>query len=750
MPRNSSGTYSLPAGNPVITNTLIETNWANPTMADLGAALTESLDRYGRGGMLAPLKLDDGTVAAPAFAFNSEASTGIYHPAAGVLGVSVLGVQVARFEPAGMTITGTLTASGGVTLGSLIPPVFIGALTALGVLTAALTVSANAAPFTGAVPAGTQLHVVGADGEFNRATFDAVGNGAILMGRRANGTLAAPTAPAINDSLAWFGGGGYDGAAWSTAFQGGMTVNAAEAFTGAAKGTYLTWNTTPNGTTGSAERMRLSDAGTLSLGGVSQIVGARAWFQADNSIGVNTFLMGATYGGTASALQSRSYGGTPSAPAATPAGNSLLSLVGGGTADGVNFSNTASVALVAEAMPIPGSQPTYISLQTTSAGSVTRAERVRVDSAGNVGIGVTGPVAKLDVAGGVNMADGQSLTWAGGSSTRIAASNAAGVLGLYTANIERLRVDAVGNVGIGVAPTVKFHVQGSASRLWSGAAASLAFFDLGTDTTKFRMGVAGGPNDFMTGSAQGDGCLFTIGGNPIIFGIAQIERMRLDGSGNLGIGTATPSNRLHVFSNSASGGVFDRDVIPISGQAIGGIEFRGGSNASASASLGYGGMLGIADVLTAGTQSGSVSLRVAVAGAMTERARLNSAGIFDLTAGYGSLRMGGNFVEFTQTFTLAINATFTPSVTPRSPSSIKAELVCTVAEAGYAVGDTYDWDASVRAGYTGIWWNYWEAANTVVRFVIANQGIQIPNRTTGAAVSINVANWNLRIRMILL
>jgi hypothetical protein len=97
MPRNSSGTYSLPAGNPVVPNTLIESNWANPTMADLGAAVTDSLDRYGRGGMLAQLKLADGTAAQPAFAFNAESSTGLFRPSAGSVALSVLGAVITTY-----------------------------------------------------------------------------------------------------------------------------------------------------------------------------------------------------------------------------------------------------------------------------------------------------------------------------------------------------------------------------------------------------------------------------------------------------------------------------------------------------------------------------------------------------------------------------------------------------------------------------------------------------------------------------
>ena len=57
MPRNSQGLYTLPAGNPVVPNTLIESNWANPTMDDIAAALTGSLPRDGSAPMTGPLTL---------------------------------------------------------------------------------------------------------------------------------------------------------------------------------------------------------------------------------------------------------------------------------------------------------------------------------------------------------------------------------------------------------------------------------------------------------------------------------------------------------------------------------------------------------------------------------------------------------------------------------------------------------------------------------------------------------------------
>ena len=43
MSRNSSGVYSLPAGNPVVTGTLISSTWANSTLNDIANALTQSI-----------------------------------------------------------------------------------------------------------------------------------------------------------------------------------------------------------------------------------------------------------------------------------------------------------------------------------------------------------------------------------------------------------------------------------------------------------------------------------------------------------------------------------------------------------------------------------------------------------------------------------------------------------------------------------------------------------------------------------
>ncbi|MBK8083548.1 MAG: hypothetical protein IPK28_06695 [Devosia sp.] len=55
-------------------------------------------------------------------------------------------------------------------------------------------------------------------------------------------------------------------------------------------------------------------------------------------------------------------------------------------------------------------QGTYLTLETTPNGLASRAERLRVNHDGNVGIGVAAPAARLDVDGAVKV---KSYTVAG-------------------------------------------------------------------------------------------------------------------------------------------------------------------------------------------------------------------------------------------------------------------------------------------------------------------------------------------------
>ncbi len=119
MPRNSSGTYSLyTPGNPVVSSTVISSTWANNTLADLAAALTDSLSRTGDGGMQAPLELTNGAIGAPALTWASETTSGWYRAAAGDFRFSVGGTDEFTITGSLVSTAGNFTVGGGALIGA--------------------------------------------------------------------------------------------------------------------------------------------------------------------------------------------------------------------------------------------------------------------------------------------------------------------------------------------------------------------------------------------------------------------------------------------------------------------------------------------------------------------------------------------------------------------------------------------------------------------------------------------------------
>jgi len=123
MPRNSQGLYTLPAGNPVVPNTLIEANWANPTMDDIAAALTGSLPRDGSAPMTGPLTLASGAPTQPRHAVSKgymeqflAYATGM--PVGAVFTVAGSVVPPGTFECNGQAINRTTYASLFATIGT--------------------------------------------------------------------------------------------------------------------------------------------------------------------------------------------------------------------------------------------------------------------------------------------------------------------------------------------------------------------------------------------------------------------------------------------------------------------------------------------------------------------------------------------------------------------------------------------------------------------------------------------------------
>jgi hypothetical protein len=57
MARNGSGTYSLPAGNPVTTGSTISSSWGNTTLTDIASALSQSISQDGQTPVTANLPM---------------------------------------------------------------------------------------------------------------------------------------------------------------------------------------------------------------------------------------------------------------------------------------------------------------------------------------------------------------------------------------------------------------------------------------------------------------------------------------------------------------------------------------------------------------------------------------------------------------------------------------------------------------------------------------------------------------------
>ena len=121
------------------------------------------------------------------------------------------------------------------------------------------------------LPAGTDLYILGANAANTRITQDAYGTGnyAAYTGRSARNTAASPTASQTDDILVEVTGRGYGTTGFSTQSVVRIDMEAAEAFTDTAQGTYMTFHTTATGTTSPTERFRIGPSGQLGIGGAT-------------------------------------------------------------------------------------------------------------------------------------------------------------------------------------------------------------------------------------------------------------------------------------------------------------------------------------------------------------------------------------------------------------------------------------------------------------------------------------------------
>jgi hypothetical protein len=118
MSRNGSGTYSLPAGNPVVTGTTISSTWANNTLTDIATALTGSLAADGQTTATGNLKMGNNRVTglADGLASTDAATVSQATSAVAITGGTINGTSVGATTASTGRFT-TLDSTGNTTVG---------------------------------------------------------------------------------------------------------------------------------------------------------------------------------------------------------------------------------------------------------------------------------------------------------------------------------------------------------------------------------------------------------------------------------------------------------------------------------------------------------------------------------------------------------------------------------------------------------------------------------------------------------
>ena len=218
-------------------------------------------------------------------------------------------------------------------------------------------------------------------------------------------------------------------------------------------------------------------------------------------------------------------------------------------------------------------------------------------------------------------------------------SSGADTLNLSTGGVERVRVDSSGNVGVGVTPTAWAAGRVSIQLGATGASLSSTNFLTPNTTVYSNAFDSGGSNTYVVTAAasayeqnSGTHAWYTAPSGTAGSTVPFSERMRIDASGNVGVGTASPSQRLHV-----AGAVY------ASGDGSDVAFYMDGSDAIRNTSTG-----GIVyhDVAFGSATHGQFVFRSS--NAATERMRLDSAGQLGLGrvpdawgSGYKVLQVGG-------------------------------------------------------------------------------------------------------------
>lgn len=362
MPRNSGGTYTLPGSNPVTTGTTITSTWANETLQDIAAELTNSLARDGSGSMDTALLLPNGSAGAPALAFTSETNTGIYLEGATDLRLQVgatnavkitstdvtipLGLVVTQDAPDGNAVTGTGNGTG------------------------------YGGDFNGGSSNGTAVRGTGVGnglgGYFIGGSTSGGGDGVYGYGGAADRIGVYGEGGANGPGVEGYGGagnatgifGGGTGSAAGVQGTGGPTGAGVRGIGGATSGAGGVFTGTAGNASGLTAAAHGTGAGVIGTGGSSSGIGGVFTGGATNGTGIQATgvgngrggLFGNAVGSTAAALEATSNSTAPAASFDNPSGGVSLQVgsghvkfVGGSPISSTGFTNTLTPANVVKA-----------------------------------------------------------------------------------------------------------------------------------------------------------------------------------------------------------------------------------------------------------------------------------------------------------------------------------------------------------------------------------------------------------------
>jgi len=180
-----------------------------------------------------------------------------------------------------------------------------------------------------------------------------------------------------------------------------------------------------------------------------------------------------------------------------------------------------------------------------------------INNSGNVGIGTTSPNRKLSVyqSSSSLVADFRSasgnnsfISFSNNASTadQVRLGSTSGDLVLSTNYTEKMRITSDGNVGIGTtSPDYLFEVEKTTS-----GSATLASFK-NTENTGIRISRTGTSPGTSVFNVVNNGALYTSSDSHIAFQPGNSTSVFMQSTGNVGIGTTSPSNLLDVVGSNA-------------------------------------------------------------------------------------------------------------------------------------------------------------------------------------------------------